>query len=513
MARFELTFDESNLDAALHVSEDEILKRKFCLNQAYSEDFEKTKLTPEEAEDIWNRFQQTWLEATRKGGFKPSLKDLTNFLCQDVIGERQAVLAGQILYDNGVPLLFEGKAGSGKSSIMNAIEKSFYPSLVYTIDAASEQAIVYDWDVINKAKYIIIPEVNKLGDMKSIMELLKNWGEGKDYTRRVANGGSRTSDKMTLKCKVFMYSLATESKAQNKLGEELNSRGMSIYTNMSQMQTRAILDFQSEAYESSKTRRNGDPVEKMMFQHFIGTLPSVGLCIRGEKYDYDVLIPGSKYMNTLLPDHIQTVTRDNEKFMKGIIGIMRFHHYDRMTFINERGNETLIATPQDVFIAYKLFGKMIVDSAKKVSRQEEIIMNYIAYNPGCSVRDIRPFMSRYGYPLNATQLKSMLDNLIEYSYIEDSKSGNMFRYNTTELYTTTFNKIPNFRECINSMLDVLKKEVSQEVYDEYYNRYCTPDKLKVKDPLGEEGELDIINHDFSLASEELKRIAGLEKWV
>ena len=49
----------------------------------------------------------------------------------------------------------------------------------------------------------------------------------------------------------------------------------------------------------------------------------------------------------------------------------------------------------------------------------------------------------------------MLDNLIEYSYIEDAKSGNMFRYNTTELYTTTFNKIPNFRECINSMLNVL----------------------------------------------------------
>lgn len=512
------------LDEIANVSPDQILQRKLGLfadpEAEEFADIPKNKLPvfiskkQNEYDDIFAAFKYVKDEYEKSGGFRPSLKDITKFMSQNSIGEELAILSGHLLMTNGIPVVFEGPSGSGKTTIIDALRRVIYPCDIYSLEGASDTALTYDRERINDSKYVILGELNKLGsNTPTIKECFKNWGEGKAYKRIVTNAGTKRTETYIINPKVYISSIADESQQEFGMGVEFNSRGLNIRTNASQSQTEDILDFQADMYNGTGMMKEIDPVETCLYRWFIGELPSIGLKFGNDKdkYEYNIMIPGAKYISRLLPSFFNTVTRDNSKLLKGIVGITRFHHYDRMTFTNPQGFLTYIATPQDIFLAYLLFGKMVVDSAKQLSKEQEYILKYIKYNPKCERSHIRPFLRVFGVSMTDNVLDKTLTDLVNLGYVDDTKESNRKKYVTTELYEQVTNSPPNFVDCIEWMKEDVKN-IIPDLYDEYVLRYCSDEKLLVKDPLSD-NVYDMRVHDFGLAAHELRTNNALRKYL
>ena len=113
-----------------------------------------------------------------------------------ILGEDALALTASLSYLlSDTNFCIKAYSGTGKTVLMEAIVNMLPENYCYTVEHMSETAIWYDEDKINKARFIVIPEAQKIPE--GVMEIIKTWADGRTATR------SRTD--VTIKMTVNQY--------------------------------------------------------------------------------------------------------------------------------------------------------------------------------------------------------------------------------------------------------------------------------------------------------------------
>ena len=100
-----------------------------------------------------------------------------------ILGEDALALTASISYLlDDTNFCIKAYSGTGKTVLMEAIVNLLPKNYVHVIEHLSETAVWYDAEKINKSRFIIIPEAQKLPE--PVMEVIKTWADGRNATRK-----------------------------------------------------------------------------------------------------------------------------------------------------------------------------------------------------------------------------------------------------------------------------------------------------------------------------------------
>ena len=106
----------------------------------------------------------------------------------------------------------------------------------------SETAIWYDAESINKARFVMIPEAQKIPE--GVMEIIKTWADGRQSSRKVTDVTMKykVAVTQTLHPKYVLMAVAVENdKGSAMFDAELERRCMIMHTNPTVKQTELVV--------------------------------------------------------------------------------------------------------------------------------------------------------------------------------------------------------------------------------------------------------------------------------
>ena len=148
------------------------------------------------------------------------LHDITRYLhnvrkadgsANPIIGEDELGVVATLSYlleDNN--FVIKAYSGTGKTVIMDAVFGLLPDEYYHTIEHLSDTAVWYEMDKINRARFIAIPEAQKLPE--GVMEVIKTWGDGRAAFRKKTDVTiqdvveQRLAPKYVFMCVAFEYS-------------------------------------------------------------------------------------------------------------------------------------------------------------------------------------------------------------------------------------------------------------------------------------------------------------------
>ena len=100
-----------------------------------------------------------------------------------ILGEDSLALTTSLSYLlEDTNFCIKAYSGTGKTVLMEAVANLLPEEYVYSVEHMSETAIWYDEDKINKARFVFIPEAQKIPE--GVMEIIKTWADGRTAQRK-----------------------------------------------------------------------------------------------------------------------------------------------------------------------------------------------------------------------------------------------------------------------------------------------------------------------------------------
>lgn len=402
--------------------------------------------------------------------FKPTLHDVHCVLDEEVVGEHEARLS---LFTNWIlgekDCLMAGQRSSGKTFITDHIV-SFVgergkdeKGQVFKLTSGSEKSTWYEAEELEKAKYVVVLELNKITN--TAKETLKDWGEGKDsiYKSTVMAGGRRQVQKMVLKRRPFVFCLADEEEV--KLDTQLSSRLTIIRTDNSITQNKKVMKHQAMLAKLPNNPLMVDFEKKKKLSEHIKTLPPL------ENYDWKH--PAADSFTECIPPFFTDSRRDYPKYLSNTNGICRFYWKERIKcLVNDK--ETYFITPQDMYLNHIIYGTTLVSSALKCNNIEREVMKLLQSSSSALQRaDIQMEMKKRGTTLSAGMLSKHLRGLVDLGYLEVNPTAerkNMYEYKIGTMFQDFEFEI-NWSQIIEDCIKTVT-ELYPDISEEYIKTYC-----------------------------------------
>ena len=158
-----------------------------------------------------------------------------------IIGEDELGVVATLSYlleDNN--FVIKAYSGTGKTVIMDAVFGLLPDEYYHTIEHLSETAVWYEMDKINRARFIAIPEAQKLPE--GVMEVIKTWGDQRPSMRKRTDVTVQDVVEQKLNPKYTFMCVAVENnKGSSYFDAELERRCMIGHTNPTSKQTEDVI--------------------------------------------------------------------------------------------------------------------------------------------------------------------------------------------------------------------------------------------------------------------------------
>lgn len=451
---------------------------------------------------------------TRRESFVPTLRDVDEILERKIVGEeynRLSVFTVYILSD--ICVYISGDSGAGKTQLMEAVGYTVLPGHVCTVSQGSDKAIFNTKKAreIREAKYVILPELNKIASNPGIVEMMKSWGEGKDGTYDRSQFGT-SLDKVVIPCRPFMFSRATESSQIAPVPGELMTRVAEFMVDSSRDQTLSVMESIAELAERPFVETKIDKVKETLVRHYITQLNK----------DKHYINPMAKILINYVPAVFAASRRDFKRYLKNINGICNFHHTDRTTLDAPDGKKVLLITPLDVFYNHIIFGQTLIRSAMRCNQIERKIIKICEEKPGCTKNDIRKSLQLVNITTTLNNVDAHLKELANIGYIMSERDGREYRHYVTNDYKE-FNVKPDFKKLVEYTIETINTHdyLTSDQKKEYINKYCKGNGLIAIHPFTGES-VNILTYKFEDINAERVSVtditvkpsqAGLESYV
>lgn len=335
--------------------------------------------------------------------FSPSLKQLSCFYSDyGLVGNVETSLLMTLGATNKLCFGIKSLSGSGKTVALDILVKLLSEDNVYLLKQASDKAFLYDADSVNKAKVIVLTELQKSAT-KTMIDVLKDLGEGKAAERKVTNQERNGVTSQEIKSdKSVIYTLAVEN--WFKEDKELERRYFTLSTDISTAHIENVLMTVAEkAYLGKKSRKLSDAQEKELVRH-------VRFCL-----DYEP----QEYINAFAPKIAESMPKNvkSMSFIKHYFNLVnsctKFHYPERFA---DAG--ALFTSLQDVYYIDVLYSKKMDYSVRNISFFEESVLALFEKSgKALDFQDVHQLIAGQ-FSLDPGAIKETLDNLVNMDYLK-----------------------------------------------------------------------------------------------
>ncbi len=399
--------------------------------------------------------------------YQPELYDLVlyshNYGKQPLVGEENAFLTAFLSFVMGRgAVLVKAFSGTGKTVLMNIIMSLIPENKKYGIELGSEKSPWYQTIEINQSEFVEVPELQKAVTNIDMVEILKNWGEGKAAKRKKTDIIIDATIDQILNPKPFITSVAMENRdAKIDNMEEFLRRVVKIPTDPSVQMTERVIKYKLQEWSAPGSMKTMDMDGLKRIRSFIaGSL--------GEREKLDGFInPSANVLFDSIPRAF-TISRSYIDYLRRLINsIALFYKNERII-----DNKWLFVSPEDIWMGWEIYGMQFIESCLKVPILGDIIIPLFPpvddgiADKGNSLTgaEVTSALKGQGYNLEKYNVRRILSSLVQSGYIDVLQDSKPFRYF----------KSPFILEIASLDIDAVMKEsesVMSEQYEEHYRSY------------------------------------------
>jgi len=399
--------------------------------------------------------------------YKPSLHTVHKILESKVVGEhktRMAIFTTWILGEK--PVFVGGPRSSGKSfttyAIADIIGDIKREGMCYNLSSGSEKSAWYQQEQINKAKYLLVTELNRIPS--ELKETLKYFGEGKSATYDVTVvdeiTGRRKTERKELLPRPFCFCLADEDEA--KVDEQLYSRLVHVRMDSSEHQNIQVISQQAKEAMGHKRNNKGLDEEIGKLRFHLATMPSF------QKYQF--INPAAELFVRAIPTMFTDSRRDFPKLLANMAGIERFYWKEGLQGTIGKKSHLFFITPRSMWLSHHLFADALVESSLRCSAIERLILESLGKEwefPETVQKRVR---SR-GIMIGVRMVKKHLQAMSDLGYVEKQEAqGTKLTFKAGDMYQDfTYNL--DWKSVIKTCAENMIKQYPKYA-EEYMKRYC-----------------------------------------
>ena len=401
-------------------------------------------------------FTKAILEAKAKEKeYLPSLYNITRYFdhCGFIGDYSSRLMAFIALFLSNKCVAVESLSGSGKTHMVDKLITLSPPTYIYRIDMSSPTAPFYLASSINKAKIVYIPELQKVASNPIVVEILKNFGEGKDIDRDVRNQNKQTVEKYHLDCKPFIYTLATENAL--KPDEELGRRVFRINTDVSEEQNKRVLEYKAMKRVVPDKMETMEESEVILLKRHVERVMNV-------PPDIHYVNPFAIYISKKIPSKFTISRTSIDHLFDCIEGVTKWYLAKEKRYYNQN-NRTAFVSIIDNWLVYKIYGETFIYDVLHIPPIGRQILSLLGQNRAYSVSEVQKLMRDIGVPLKTPMIADFLNRLSFAGYLSMDTTEKMPRYKATDTFTKFESNI-NWKECFEKGKEILSKEYPED-YD------------------------------------------------
>jgi len=426
-----------------------------------------------------------------------------------ILGEDALALTASISYLlDDTNFCIKAYSGTGKTVLMEAIVNLLPKNYVHVIEHLSETAVWYDAEKINKSRFIIIPEAQKLPE--PVMEVIKTWADGRNATRKRTDitTAAKIPILQKLNAKYVLMAVAVENdKGSAMFDAELERRCMIMHTNPTVKQTERVIKHKllCSAVPQQTMSSMSDAEIKQLKVH----LKKV---IRERDQDSSTIMknPCAPFLFEAIPSAFPVSRSKVQYLLKLINAIARFYPQEIIKHTADGVTYGLVS-PKHNWLGLRIYLNSFVEECLHMpSHGTDILklfpdtrLDKFGFADSDTVKmsegELKKAAKAVGLPF--TKMRPVIAGLLMTGFLESEDDGKRTLYFKSPLINEPTAKI-NWSELLEETKEFVRENWS-EVADEYIGRHCR--NIKIVDPfsgdnieLGERAKtaLDVSSADY-----------------
>ena len=426
-----------------------------------------------------------------------------------IIGEDELGVVATLSYlleDNN--FVIKAYSGTGKTVIMDAVFGLLPEEYYHTIEHLSETAVWYDSDKINRARFIAIPEAQKLPE--GVMEVIKTWGDQRPAMRKKTDVTTQDVTEQKLNAKyVFMCVAVENTKGSTYFDAELERRCMIGHTNPTVKQTDAVVKHKlmdSAVPKSFMTTMTNEEIDELQ-SHIIDAV--------GRRDDENAILlrnPCAPFISEAIPT-LFPVSRSKVQYLLKVINAVGRFYPDEILKVEKDGVTYGLLTPKHTWLGLRIYLNSFLNECLHMPSHGTDVLKLFPDTridkfglAGSDIvkmtsREIRTAAKSAGLPF--TKIEPIVEGLVFTGFLETKEEDGKKYYFKSPLLRSPASKI-NWNELIESTKD-FTDEYWSDVSEEYKSRYCkdvevvdpfTGETIKIAKDATSPTDMDIIGGDF-----------------
>ena len=403
-----------------------------------------------------------------------------------ILGEDALALTASLSYLlEDTNFCIKAYSGTGKTVLMEAISALLPKDWIHTIEHLSETAVWYDFENINKARFVAIPEAQKIPE--GVMEVIKTWADGRTARRKRTDVTSKSTPTIThfLEPKYVLMAVAVENdKGSAMFDAELERRCMIMHTNPTVKQTERVVEhklMQAAAPPTKLSSMTDDEIEALK-EHIVRA-------IRERDIDDATILknPCAPFLFKAIPSAFP-VSRSKVQYLLRLINAIARFYPDEIVRTEKDGVTYGMVSPKHNWLGLRIYLNSFVEECLHMpSHGTDILklfpetrMDRFGFADSETVKmsegELKKAAKAAGLPF--TKLKPVISGLLMTGFLEVEDDGKRQLYFKSPLITEPASKI-NWSELIEETKEFIR-ENWPEVSEEYIRSSCS--SIKLVDP-------------------------------
>ena len=394
-----------------------------------------------------------------------------------ILGEDSLALTTSLSYLlEDTNFCIKAYSGTGKTVLMEAVANLLPEEYVYSVEHMSETAIWYDEDKINKARFVFIPEAQKIPE--GVMEIIKTWADGRTAQRKKTDVTIKMAVTQWLKPKYVLMAVAVENdKGSAMFDAELERRCMIMHTNPTVKQTERVIKHKLLHSASPKASMSSmsDKEIKDLKKHILTTLR--------ERDEDDATVlknPCAPFLFDAIPSAFPVSRSKVQYLLKLINAIARFYP-DEIVKVKQDGIQYGLVSPKHNWLGLRIYLNSFVEECLHMPSHGTDILKLFpetrldrfgfadSETVKMSENELKKAAKSAGLPF--TKLRPVIAGLMMTGFLECDEEGSKKLYYKSPLITEPVSKI-NWSDLIEETKEFIRKEWPK-VSDEYIGRSCS----------------------------------------
>jgi len=401
-----------------------------------------------------------------------------------ILGEDELAISACLSYlleDNN--FVIKAYSGTGKTVIMDAIFNLLPSEFYYVMEHLSETAVWYDAEKINRARFIAIPEAQKLPE--GVLEVIKTWGDGRTALRKRTDVTIGDTIETRLRAKyVFMCVAVENAKGAAYFDAELERRCMIMHTNPTVEQTERVIKYKlmdGAVPKSTLTTMTDEEIKKIknhMLEAIVERDSAESLVLKN---------PCAPFLFDAIPSAFP-VSRSKVQYLLRVINAVARFYPDEILRVDKDGLEYGLVTPKHNWLGLRIYLNSFVSECLHMpSHGTDILklfpstrIDKFGFADGDTIRmssnEIKKAAKAVGLPF--TKLEPVLGALVMTGFLEMDEDKGKRMFYKSPLFEEPVSKI-NWSELNEKTKKFVRKEWPK-VADEYIGRSCR--SIEIIDP-------------------------------